>query len=119
MGEAQGHDSPRGPLARVGGAGDPVPMKLRAGRPKPPLEAIRDSEIIGRRTLVFGATEPQNNIAGHWQEYAFTVDGKTFDPSHRPAGAAGRGGGMDDPQHPPGRRAYVPHPDPPLPVDPY
>src|SRR5262249_5492016 len=58
-----------------------LPMKLPAALPKPPLEAIRDGEITGRRTLVFGATEPQNNIAGHWQEYAFTVAGKTFHPS--------------------------------------
>jgi FtsP/CotA-like multicopper oxidase with cupredoxin domain len=77
----QGHDSPTGPLARVVVAGEPLAMKLPAALPKPPLEAIRDSEITGRRTLVFGATEPQNNIAGHWQEYAFTVDGKTFDPA--------------------------------------
>ena len=56
-------------------------MKLPAALPKPPLETIRDSEITGRRTLVFGATEPQNNIAGHWQEYAFTVDVKIFDPA--------------------------------------
>ena len=77
----QGHDSPTGPMARVVVAGDPLPMKLPAALPKPPLEAIRDSEITGRRTLVFGATEPQNNVAGHWQEYTFTVDGKVFDPS--------------------------------------
>ena len=77
----QGHDSPTGPLARVVVAGEPLPMKLPAALPKPPLATIRDSEITGRRTLVFGATEPQNNIAGHWQEYAFTVDGKTFDPA--------------------------------------
>ena len=77
----QGHDSPTGPLARVVVAGDPLPMKLPAALPKPPLETIRDSEITGRRTLVFGATEPQNNVAGHWQEYAFTIDGKVFDPA--------------------------------------
>jgi FtsP/CotA-like multicopper oxidase with cupredoxin domain len=77
----QGHPSPTGPLARVVVAGAPLPMKLPAALPKPPLEAIRDSEITGRRTLVFGATEPQNNIAGHWQEYVFTVDGKIFDPA--------------------------------------
>ena len=64
----QGHRSPTGPLARVVVAGDPLPMKLPAALPKPPLEPIRDSEITGRRTLVFGATEPQNNVAGHWQE---------------------------------------------------
>jgi FtsP/CotA-like multicopper oxidase with cupredoxin domain len=77
----QGHDSPTGPLARVVVAGEPLLMKLPAALPKPPLETIRDSEITGRRTLVFGATEPQNNVAGHWQEYAFTVDGKIFDPA--------------------------------------
>jgi FtsP/CotA-like multicopper oxidase with cupredoxin domain len=77
----QGHDSPTGPLGRVVVAGEPLPMKLPAALPKPPLETIRDSEITGRRTLVFGATEPQNNVAGHWQEYAFTVDGKVFDPA--------------------------------------
>ena len=77
----QGHASPTGPLARVVVAGEPLPMALPAALPKPPLETIRDSEITGRRTLVFGANEPQNNVAGHWQEYAFTVDGKIFDPS--------------------------------------
>src|SRR5258707_6131188 len=77
----QGHESPTGPLARVVVAGEPLAMKLPAALPKPPLETIRDSEITGRRTLVFGATEPQNNVAGHWQEYAFTVDGKIFDPA--------------------------------------
>jgi FtsP/CotA-like multicopper oxidase with cupredoxin domain len=68
-------------LARVVVAGEPLPMKLPASLPRPPLETIRDSEITGRRTLVFGAIEPQNNVAGHWREYAFTVDGKVFDPA--------------------------------------
>jgi FtsP/CotA-like multicopper oxidase with cupredoxin domain len=77
----QGHPSPTGPLARVVVAGEPLAMKLPAALPRPPLEPIRDSEITGRRTIVFGATEPQNNVAGHWQEYTFTVDGKVFDPS--------------------------------------
>src|SRR5262245_24594922 len=77
----QGHDSPIGPLARVVVAGEPLPMKLPAALPKPPLETIADSEITCRRTLVFGADQPQNNVAGHWQEFAFTVDGKVFDPA--------------------------------------
>jgi FtsP/CotA-like multicopper oxidase with cupredoxin domain len=77
----QGHESPTGPLGRVVVAGEPLAMKLPAALPKPPLETIRDSEVTGRRTLVFGATEPQNNVAGHWQEYTFTVDGKIFDPA--------------------------------------
>jgi FtsP/CotA-like multicopper oxidase with cupredoxin domain len=49
----QGHASPTGPLARLVVAGEPLPMKLPAALPKPPLEPIRDSEIAGRRTLVF------------------------------------------------------------------
>ena len=77
----QGHASPTGPLARVVVAGEPLPMKLPAALPKPPLETIRDSEITGRRTLVLGATSPQADAAGHWQEFTFTVDGKTFDPA--------------------------------------
>jgi FtsP/CotA-like multicopper oxidase with cupredoxin domain len=79
--QGEGHDAPTGPLARVVVAGEPMAMKLPAVLPKPPLEPIRDSEITGRRTLVFGANQPTNNVAGHWQEYAFTVDGKVFDPA--------------------------------------
>ena len=77
----QGHPSPTGPLARVVVAGEPLPMKLPSALPKPPLETIRDNEITGRRTIVLGSNEPQNNIAGHWQEYEFNVDGKIFDPA--------------------------------------
>ena len=56
-------------------------MKLPAALPKPPLETIRDNEITGRRTLVFGATSPPVDAAGQWQEFTFTVDGRTFDPA--------------------------------------
>jgi FtsP/CotA-like multicopper oxidase with cupredoxin domain len=77
----QGHASPTGPLARVVVAGEPLPMKLPSALPKPPIETIGDNEITGRRTIVLGAIEPQNIIAGHWQEYEFTADGKIFDPA--------------------------------------
>jgi FtsP/CotA-like multicopper oxidase with cupredoxin domain len=77
----QGHASPTGPLARVVVAGEPLPMALPAALPKQPLETIRDSEITGRRTLVLGATSPENDVAGHWQEFTFSVDGKIFDPA--------------------------------------
>jgi FtsP/CotA-like multicopper oxidase with cupredoxin domain len=77
----QGHPSPTGPLARVVVAGAPLPMKLPAALPRAPLETIRDNEITGRRTLVLGATSPENDVAGHWQEFSFTADGKTFDPA--------------------------------------
>jgi FtsP/CotA-like multicopper oxidase with cupredoxin domain len=77
----QGHPSPTGPLARVVVAGEKLPMKLPAALPKPPIDSIRDSEITGRRTLVLGATSPENDVAGHWQEYSFNVDGNVFDAS--------------------------------------
>src|SRR5258708_28469725 len=50
----QGHPSPNGPLAGVVVAGEPLPMKLPAALPQPPLQTIRDSEIPGRRTPVLG-----------------------------------------------------------------
>lgn len=77
----QGHPSPEGPLARVVVSGAPQRMSLPAALPKPPLETIRDNEITGRRTIVFGATSPEADAAGHWQEFSFNVDGKTFDPA--------------------------------------
>ncbi|MBV8410232.1 MAG: multicopper oxidase family protein, partial [Alphaproteobacteria bacterium] len=77
----QGHASPTGPLARLVVAGEPMAMKLPAALPKPPLAPIRDDEITGRRTIVFGSTFPENDSAGHWEEFTFTVDGKVFDPA--------------------------------------
>jgi FtsP/CotA-like multicopper oxidase with cupredoxin domain len=79
----QGHPSPTGPLARVVVAGEPLPMKLPAALPKPPLETIRDSEITGRRTVVLSTIgdPPENDPGGQWQEFTFMVDCKTFDPS--------------------------------------
>jgi FtsP/CotA-like multicopper oxidase with cupredoxin domain len=77
----QGHPSPTGPLARLVVAGDPLPMRLPAALPRPPLETITDREITGRRTLVLSATAPEADAAGHWPEFSFMIDGKTFDPS--------------------------------------
>ncbi len=79
----EGHQAPTGPLARVVVAGDPLPMKLPAALPKPPLETIRDSEITGRRTLVISVIgdPPENDPGAHWQEFAQLIDGKAFDPS--------------------------------------
>jgi len=76
----QGHPSPTGPLARLVVAGEPMNMKLPASLPKPPFEPIKDSEVTGKRTLVFSATSPENDAAGHWREFKFLVDGKQFDP---------------------------------------
>jgi FtsP/CotA-like multicopper oxidase with cupredoxin domain len=97
----QGHPSPTGPLARVVVAGEPLPMKLPAALPKPPLDTIRDSEITGRRTLVLSTfgDPPENYPGSLWQEFKFMVDGRTFDPSRIDQRVTGCCGGMDDPQH--------------------
>jgi len=76
----QGHPSPVGPLARLVVAGEPMSMKLPTALPKPPLESIKDSELTGSRKLVFSATAPEADAAGHWQEFGFFIDGKKFDP---------------------------------------
>ncbi|MCX5577193.1 multicopper oxidase family protein [Kaistia terrae] len=76
----QGHPSPTGPLARIVVSGDPMDMKLPAALPPQPLESIRDAEITNRRTVVFSATAPEADAAGHWQEFGFFIDGKKFDP---------------------------------------
>src|SRR5262249_4156371 len=72
-----------GPQARVAAPGEPLAMKLPAALPKPPLEAIRDGEITGRRTLVLSTIgdPPENDPGGQWQEFTMMIDGKTFDPS--------------------------------------
>ncbi|WP_028605147.1 multicopper oxidase family protein [Ottowia thiooxydans] len=76
----QGHPSPTGTLARVVVAGAPMNMTLPRALPTPPLKSIKASEITNRRTLVFSATAPEADAAGHWQEFGFFIDGKKFDP---------------------------------------
>jgi FtsP/CotA-like multicopper oxidase with cupredoxin domain len=77
----QGHPSPVGPLARLVVSGAPMDMKLPGALPPPPLETIKDSEVTNRRKLTFSATAPEADAAGHWQEFAFFIDGKKFDPN--------------------------------------
>lgn len=77
----QGHPSPTGPLARLVVAGAPMAMSLPTALPRPPLATIGDAEITNRRTVTFSATAPEADAAGHWPEFAFFIDGRTFDPS--------------------------------------
>ncbi len=77
----QGHPSPIGPLARLMVEGEPMVMKLPSALPRPPLESIKDSEITGKRTVVFSATSPEADAAGHFREFGFFIDGKKFDPA--------------------------------------
>lgn len=76
----QGHPSPTGPLARVVVSGAPMDMKLPGALPPPPLPTIKDAEITHRRKVIFSATAPEADAAGHWQEFGFFIDGKKFDP---------------------------------------
>src|SRR5216684_1756738 len=71
----QVHPMSAGPLARVVVAGEPLPMKLPAALPKPPLETIRDSEITCRRTLVLSTIgdPPENDPGGQWQEFTLMI----------------------------------------------
>ena len=77
----QGHPSPTGPLASLVVAGEPMAMKLPSALPTPPLASIKDSEITGRRKLVFSKTAPEADAAGHYREFRFLIDGKSFDPT--------------------------------------
>lgn len=79
---SQGYDSPTGPVMRMVVAGDPLPMSLPGSLPPGPLEPIRDSELTGKRQLVFSAILPEAADSGHWQEYSFLIDGKKFDATH-------------------------------------
>jgi FtsP/CotA-like multicopper oxidase with cupredoxin domain len=76
----QGHPSPVGPLARLVVSGTPMDMKLPGALPPPPLPTVKESEITNRRKVVFSATAPEADAAGHWQEFDFFIDGKKFDP---------------------------------------
>jgi len=75
----QGYPSPTGLVAIVEVAGEPLPMALPATLPKPPLAPIRDEELTGARQLTFSAISPEVDAAGHWREFVFMIDGKTFD----------------------------------------
>jgi FtsP/CotA-like multicopper oxidase with cupredoxin domain len=74
-----GYPAPEGPIARVVVAGEPKPMNLPMALPPVPLAGIRDAEITGTRTITFSAKGPENDAAGHWQEFTFLVDGRLFD----------------------------------------
>ena len=77
----QGYPSPTGPLARVVVAGEPLPMDLPAALPAGPLASIRDDELTGDRELVFTAFEPEGPGGATYQEFAFLIDGRRFDPN--------------------------------------
>ena len=76
----QGYPSPTGILAHVVVEGEPLPMSLPAALPEPPLAPIGDGEVSGSRTITFTAIEPEVPAAATYQEFAFLIDGRRFDP---------------------------------------
>lgn len=87
----QGYPSPTGPLARLVVAGDPLPMPLPAELGPGPLETIGDAEITNTRRITLSVDEPEFPPAANYQEFAFLICGRRFDPNrvdHRiPLGA--------------------------------
>ena len=76
----QGYPSPTGPLAHVVVAGEPMEMALPGSLPAPPLATIRDEELTGSRRLTLTALEPEYPPAANYQEFAFLIDDRRFDP---------------------------------------
>jgi FtsP/CotA-like multicopper oxidase with cupredoxin domain len=76
----QGYPSPTGPLAHVVVEGEPVAMTLPAALPAGPLAPIGDDELTGARQLTFSSIEPEMPATATYQEFAFLIDGRRFDP---------------------------------------
>jgi FtsP/CotA-like multicopper oxidase with cupredoxin domain len=76
----QGYPSPTGPLAHVVVEGEPVAMTLPAALPAGPLAPIGDDELTGTRQLTFSSIEPEMPATATYQEFAFLIDGRRFDP---------------------------------------
>lgn len=87
----QGYPSPVGPLARLVVEGEPLAMTLPAVLGGAPLATIREDEITNRREITLSTIEPEAPAAANYQEFAFLICGRTFDPDrvdHRiPLGA--------------------------------
>ena len=84
--------SPVGALARLVVEGEPLPMRLPTTLGgAAPLASIRDEEITNRRRLTLSAEQPEFPPSANYQEFAFLICGRQFDPNrvdHRiPLGA--------------------------------
>jgi FtsP/CotA-like multicopper oxidase with cupredoxin domain len=55
-------------------------MALPASLGRPPLATIQDEEITNRRRLWLSAVEPEYPPAANYQEFAFLICGRRFDP---------------------------------------
>ena len=55
-------------------------MPLPTSCPAPPLVPIADGELTGSRRITFSADDPEAPAAANYQEFAFLIDGRRFDP---------------------------------------
>jgi FtsP/CotA-like multicopper oxidase with cupredoxin domain len=62
--------------------GEPLPMRLPASLGAAPLASIRDEEITNIRRLTLSAKQPETPPAANYQEFAFLICGRQFDPNH-------------------------------------
>ncbi|MDQ2651564.1 MAG: multicopper oxidase family protein, partial [Chloroflexota bacterium] len=77
----QGYASPEGPFATLIVEGEPLPMDLPRRLSAPPFADITDDELTGARTLTLSEWAPENPASANYQEFAFLVDGRQFDPN--------------------------------------
>ncbi len=77
----QGYASPEGPFATLIVEGEPLPMDLPQRLSAPPFADITDDELTGARTLTLSEWAPENPASANYQEFAFLVDGRQFDPN--------------------------------------
>jgi FtsP/CotA-like multicopper oxidase with cupredoxin domain len=76
----QGYPSPMGPLAHLRIAGEPRPMKLPRVLPPAALSEIADGEVTNKRRLTLSVVQPEYPPAANYQEFAYYVCGRRFDP---------------------------------------
>lgn len=76
----QGYPSPVGPLASIIVEGEPLPMRLPAALGGAPFAPIRDEEVTNTRRLTLSVEQPEFPAAGNYQEFAYLICGRRFDP---------------------------------------
>jgi FtsP/CotA-like multicopper oxidase with cupredoxin domain len=77
----QGYPSPVGALALAVVAGEPAGMRLPAALPAGPLAHIADADVSNTRRLTLATINPEYPPAANFQEFAYLICGKRFDPN--------------------------------------
>ena len=77
----QGYASPVGPLASIVVEGEPLTKSLPASLGEAPHITIRDDEVTNTRRITLSVEEPEFPPAANYQEFAYLVCGRRFDPN--------------------------------------